>query len=548
MWALRVLTGPQTGQTFDLKMGRNIIGRGSHCDVKILSQGVSKEHSEIHVYKDKIMVVDLKSSNGTFVNGVKIQNGLVRLGDKVSVHDVFFDIIPSQDLAMASVKQAPVLQTQGSAALAPQPSFQPEFDPGFASAAPQMMGSISPSMGVPPESLTAKPEGFVQGLVYQFSDYIERVALPGVYKLAQFAEFKFILGGFVVIFIFAVTMLSMIPMIQITRSSVLNESMRRAQSIARNLAMANQQLLIQGSYSSLTTQSAETEDGIKQVMIVQQSDGMILAPASKAGTTPNIPFVHSARREMKSQVAQLDSQTIAASFPIGQYDPNTGEPSVKAHAIVIYDIGSLAFDDGHVLSLFFQTLIIASIVGLILFFFMYKLIEYPINSLNDQLDVALREKRDSTEVSFHFPALQNLIGNINSLLSRYLHGDQEQGNPLEMVSRDGEAENLIQLMGYPTIAISGENRIISVNSNFEQLSHASSAQLSGQAIASIPDGALQQNIQHLIQKSREVPGTIHTDSLEFAGHNCQIHCHAMGVEKGTVSYFVISVTPTEGGD
>lgn len=558
MWALRVLTGQQTGQTFNLKMGRNIIGRGAHCDVNILSQGVSKEHSEIHVYKDKIMVVDLKSSNGTFINGVKIQNGLVRLGDKVSVHDIFFDIIPAQE------STAPVVpKSHGNAAVAAAPHFQAtphyqqgfQHQPGFESSydpmqSPQMMGQVHPMPGMQsmPESVSSKPSGFAQGFMHQASDYLERVALPGVYKLAQFAEFKYILGGFVVAFIFAVTMLSMIPMVQITRASVLGESMRRAQSVARNLAMANQQLLLQGSYSSLSTQSAETEDGIKQVMIVQQSDGMILAPASRAGVTPDLPFVHSARREMKSQVVQVDSSTIGASFPIGQYDPNTGEPSVKAHAIVLYDIGSLAFDDGHVLSLFFQTLIIASLVGLILFFFMYKLIEYPINSLNSQLDVALREKRDSTDVAFQFPALQNLIGNINSLLTRYLHGDQEQNNPLEMVSRDSEAENLIQLMGYPTIAISGENRIISVNSNFEQLAHASNAQLGGQPITSIPDGSLQQNIQHLIQKSREVPGTIHTDSLEFAGHNCQIHCHAMGVEKGTISYFLVSVTPTEGGE
>lgn len=557
MWALRLLTGPQTGQIFDLKLGRNVLGRGPNCDIKILSQGVSKEHSEVHVYKDKIMMVDLKSSNGTFINGVKIQNGLVRLGDKVSVHDVFFDIIPAQDHVQ------PTLRTQGNAALKYSPSTaaapMPEtyhqtfpqvaetgYPADFAATAPQMMGTGIPQATSPAPIMP--PQGFVQGLLFQLGDYVERVALPGVYKLAQWADFKFILGGFVVAFIFAVTLLSMIPMVQITRSSVMNESRRRALSIARNLAMANQQLLIQGSYSSLTTQSAETEDGVKQVMIVQQSDGMILAPASRAGVTPDLPFVHSARRDMKSEVEMVDSQVLGASYPIGQYDPNTGEISVKAHAIVLYDVGSLAFDDGHVLSLFFQTLIIASLVGLVLFFFMYKLIEFPITSLNAQLDVALREKRDSTEVLFQYPAFQNLIGNINSLLTRYIHGDTDKGNTLHLVGRDAEAENLIQLMGYPTIAISGENRIISVNANFEQLSHASAAQLNGQTIAKIPDGALQQNIQHLIEKAREVPAIIHSDSLEFAGHNCQIHCQAMGVDQGTVAYFVISVTPTEGGE
>lgn len=553
MWSLRVLTGPLAGQVHDLKLGRNLIGRAPHCDVKISSNGVSKEHAEIHVYKDKIMVTDLKSSNGTYVNGVRAQNGLIRLGDKVSVHDVIFDIIPTPDIRPGS--QAPATQ-RAPATGTPQgmpvpmgggnaaPNYYPQNyqQQPYPQQAPQMMSAPTEAPEI------EAPEGFAQNLLFQAREYIERVALPGVYKLPQLAEFKYVLGGFVGVFIFAVTLLSMIPMVQITRSSILAESKRRAQSIARNVAMANQQLLLQGNVSALSTHSAETEDGVKQVMIVQQSDGMILAPASRAGVTPDIPFVHVARREMKTQVDQVDTQTIGASFPIGQYDPNTGEPSVKAHAIVLYDVGSLAFDDGHVLSLFIQTLILACLVGLLLFFFMYKLIEYPIVSLNTQLDIAMREKKDSTDIDFQFPALQNLIANINSLLTRYLHGGDEAGGQVNMVSRDSEAENLVQLMGYPTVAVSGEGRIVSVNQNFEQLAHATSAQLVNQMVSSIPDVALQQNMQHLMEKSRVAPGTIHSDQLEFSGHNCQIHCQAMGVENSSIAYFVICVTPVEGGD
>ncbi|MGZ3742239.1 MAG: FHA domain-containing protein [Pseudobdellovibrionaceae bacterium] len=541
MWAARILTGPLAGQIYDLKMGRNLIGRAPHCDVKIHSHGVSKEHAEIHVYKEKIIVADLKSSNGTYINGVRAQNGLIRLGDKISIHNVIFDIIPSPDIRPPQTTSQPVPQMKsvGSAA----PSY-------YSQTSPQMMGALDPGLSEPDSSsieLVSPPQGVLQNLWFQINDYLERVALPGVYKLAQLVEFKYVLGGFVIVFIIAVTLLSMIPMVQITRSSVLAESKRRAQSIARNLAMSNQQMLLQGNISSLTTRLAETEDGVKEVMIIQASDGMIVAPATRGGVTPNIPFVHMVRREGKTQVEQIDGQTIGASFPIGQYDPNTGEPSVKAHAIVFYDIGSLAFDDGHVLSLFFQTLLLACLVGLLLYYFMYRLIEYPIVSLNNQLDIALRDKRDSTDVDFQFPALQSLVGNINSLLSRYIHGEHNEG-PGNIISRDAEAENIVQLMGYPTIAVSGEERIICVNGNFEQIAHATGSQLNHQTLSAIPDAALQQNLLFLIQKSREFPGTIHSDQLEFSGHNCRIHCQAMGVENGTIAYFVICITPLEGSE
>ncbi|RYZ84135.1 MAG: FHA domain-containing protein, partial [Proteobacteria bacterium] len=288
MWALRILTGPQTGQILNLKLGKNLLGRGPACDIKITSHGVSKEHSEIHVYKDKIMIVDLKSSNGTFVNGVRVQNGLVRLGDKASVHDVIFDIIPADIIPIRSVAQpasgynsnpASAIPMMGSAA----PQYYPEAQAGYMGGAPQMMPSPQMMSGQPgfeeeaAPSFETAPRSFVQNFLFQLKDYLERVALPGIYRLPQLAEFKYVLAGFIVLFVLTVTLLSMIPMIQITRSSILEESQRRAQSLARNVAMTNQTLLLQGSFSSLNTHSAETEEGVKQVMIVQQSDGMILA-------------------------------------------------------------------------------------------------------------------------------------------------------------------------------------------------------------------------------------------------------------------------------
>jgi hypothetical protein len=284
-------------------------------------------------------------------------------------------------------------------------------------------------------------------------------------------------------------------------------------------------------------------------LIVQQSDGMILAPASRAGTTPDLPFVHTARREMRPQSVEVDSSTIGASFPIGLFDPNTGEQSVKAHAIVLYDIGSLAFDDGRAISLFMQTLVIASLVGLLIYFFMYKLIEYPIVVLNTQLDVAMREKKDHTEVDFMFPPLQALIGNINSLLPRYVHGDGDSGGggAAGFVNRDGEAENLVQIIGFPCVTISREGRIIACNPGFNQVARSEGGQLAGQLYKAIPDVALQQNLEGLLGRSREDLRVIQTDQLEFSGHPCVLSCQAMTSNGHDVDYFVVTVSPVEGG-
>jgi hypothetical protein len=552
MWALRVLSGQGAGTVIPLKMGRNLVGRAPHCEIKIQSSGVSKEHAEVHVYKDKILIVDLRSSNGTYLNGIKVQNGIVRLGDKMSVHDIIMDIIPAQE------KSVPAAQPS-QRMMQPPPGYPPNYPPGYGGAAP----AYPPQYGYPPPGYpqgSPQPQGQMpspaqnmmmahgplKGLLMNLEEYMDRVALPGVYKLAELLEFKMILGTFILVFIVAVTLLSMIPMVQITRSSIAQESTRRASSLARTLAQVNQQALLQGAFSSLSTHSVETEDGVKRALIIQQSDGVILAPASMAGNSPDLPFVVTARRESKPQAMQIDMSTIGASFPIGMYDPNTGEPIVKAHAIILYDIGSLAFDDGRALSLFFQTLIIASIIGLLLFYFMYKLIEYPITALNAQLDIAMREKKDNLQVKFQFPALQALIGNLNSLMTRYINGDSEGGSGgAVFANKDTEAANILHLMGFPAVSIRSDGTIIACNSGFEQISRNTMAGMQNQGLSSIMDAALRQNIEHLLAKAREVPQSIHSDQLEFSGHLCSLNCQAFCTSE-TVDYFLISVAPTEG--
>lgn len=556
MWALRVLSGQQAGAVHPLKMGRNLIGRGANCDIKVVSSGVSKEHAEIHVYKDKILIVDLRSSNGTYLNGIKVQNGIVRLGDKMSVHDVILDIIP----AVEKTAPRPALVTQpaapyGDPNMAP-PGYPPGYPPpgyppaygGAAPAYPYPMAQADPNAAMPaPSANVMVNHGPIKGLLIQLEDYMDRVAMPGVYRLPQLLEFRMVLGSFIIGFIVAVTLLSMIPMVQITRSSITKESMRRAQSLARTLAQVNQQALLQGSYSMLSTHSVETEDGVKRALIVQQSDGVILSPASQAGNSPDLPFVVTARRETKPQAQQIDGSTIGASFPIGLYDPNTGEPVIKAHAIILYDIGSLAFDDGRALGLFFQTLVIAAIIGLLLFYFMYKLIEYPILNLNKQLDAAMREKKDNLQLDFQFPALQSLIGNMNSLLTRYIHGDTEGGGGAGVfANKDTEAANLLHLIGFPAVALRSDGSIIACNGGFEQLARNNSAAMANQTIDAILDTALRQNIEHLIAKAREVPHSIHSDQLEFSGHLCALNCQAFSTSE-VVDFFVVSVAPVEGG-
>ncbi len=555
MWSVRILSGAKAGQIFDLKLGKNIFGRGAGCDIKVQSVGISKEHCEIHVYKDKLLIVDLKSSNGTFVNGVKVQNSILRVGDKISLFDIIMDLIPTPDIRPKNnakeVKNPPAVRTPVAAGLnLPQT--------GFSAPAPQgqqinygVSGGQSPaafqlqSQAMPHHQPT--PEAAQAGL--SFSEkvelFLDHKVMPAIYRLAILFPFKQVMLGFILIFIFGVTLLSAIPLSIITKESNLMEATKRAKSVARAVAKINEQALLSGQLASLTVQDALKEDGIKEAFIIQQSDGHIVAPSEKVGRDFSKPFILQALKESRASSDKVDGNTIGASFPIGVYDPISGEPTVKYHAVVFYDVSSLNIDQGRMISLFMQTLIIASLLGLVLYFLFIRLIEYPFKSLNVQIDQALRDNTGHTEVLFDYPAVQQLTTNINTLLNRIQNSSQDGPTHQPQQNRDLEFTNLVDMVTQPALVISGEHKIIALNSPFEQICQMSKDNLLHQSYQTLTDSSLVQNIDSLVVRAQQSPYEKHTDRIPFSQFECDIHCQVFLNQNGNADYFLMTLNKAE---
>jgi pSer/pThr/pTyr-binding forkhead associated (FHA) protein len=74
----------------ELEEGEAIIGRSPQCDIQLEVGNVSRQHARIIFRNEEYQIEDLGSTNGVYVNGIKVEKCVLRDHDQINVGGVKF--------------------------------------------------------------------------------------------------------------------------------------------------------------------------------------------------------------------------------------------------------------------------------------------------------------------------------------------------------------------------------------------------------------------------------------------------------------------------
>ena len=96
-YMLRGVSGATFGKTFALT-GSMVIGRQADSDIPVPAEEISRHHARLQVTADGVLVEDMNSANGTFINDKRVQNGLLKPGEELRLDTVRFMLVaPGMD-------------------------------------------------------------------------------------------------------------------------------------------------------------------------------------------------------------------------------------------------------------------------------------------------------------------------------------------------------------------------------------------------------------------------------------------------------------------
>jgi pSer/pThr/pTyr-binding forkhead associated (FHA) protein/PAS domain-containing protein len=368
---LFIISGLKSGKVkeYELEYGSYLMGRSKDCDIRISDKSISRKHAEIYYSKKELIIAEVGSANGIFVNAIKVKEAKLYDGDEISVKGIKIKVECEFTKSGATEKVKPfsdIINQKSGPTAKIEPGADPFGGPGDPNEdsvfgleldgadrdaaeisrafelgetkAKEDLGVLDDSLQIDPGeyedkildvepalTINSKPprqkdiklneqtkmegQGSLVAILLKpikgILKGIENATIKPIVNIILQFEYRLLVYMFTAMGITLIALMVLIPQKENMEQYLVNEALTHAESIAHFLAKGNREQLIRDDYHQLDVKLALEIKNVQRARIIRR-DGKIVAPVHEKYNDVSQPHLVAAVDAMrKGQVADI---------------------------------------------------------------------------------------------------------------------------------------------------------------------------------------------------------------------------------------------------
>ncbi|MFM7200974.1 MAG: FHA domain-containing protein [Myxococcota bacterium] len=527
---LLIVSGPEQGRQFPLIQGRNILGRSEDCTIQLPSNQISRRHACLTLNGGRVLLEDMGSANGTFINGQRLAQGVELTPNmQFQLGDFVLTVVRPAAQAPAPGHAGggnPYGATQGGLGGASAQGYGGASAQGYGGAPAQGYGGYEgggygagtelygggpmagtelygAASGVASGSASSPyMSAGMGGLAIQTSATARDQETPfwQVYRRLKFLGWKgqtLTMGLLAFLFLY---LLVLSPLMGSLESQLEQSVLVRGQLISEQLGTRNGEYIRTRQDTRLDLKVTLDEPGVKSAYLID-ARFMVMSPTEQRGKVKNkepaLMEAHKQRKAVIMSAWEADPQGAIDGVyhivtPIRVQAPDRDIPELQGYAYIVYDAGRLTAESAQRgLRLGFATAG-AGIVLAGLVFGMFLLTNRPIHALHDDAELVLRGDLSSVESRAKWPELEALANSLNRSFERLSQaqasaqsGARSAQAAQELMMSEARLQALLNVVPEGIVLLDESQRVKQLSRVAERLFGVAGGQAQGQPLPAL---------------------------------------------------------------
>lgn len=525
MYKLIGVGGSVRGKMYEVHSGETIVGRGDVANIKLNYDGISKKHFKITNVDGALILEDMGSSNGTFINEKLVRNQYLKPGDLISVPGAIFQLIKRKGSENKAHNDDAQVQNPTDYYAGNNISFE--------------------------ESVKNENKSILAKILHNH-------VLKILYEMNGKHQWKTIITTLIILLTVSNIFFTIGPVLDDAHSMLISELKQRAKQYVDEVERTNAVMLSKLQIDNINDLSLRQAESDIQSYLIFDSNGRVIRPVDKLNTHINDTFAvglmewskQNEDNARKMFVRQVGEGAIGVGKAIRVLNVETQRETIVGYVTIKFIPVTLTTIAMSNRLAYVKALIISGIFAFVFFLLIYYVTARPLQEITWHVQQANMGKTFESKSNYQMQEIKNLRKYLEQTFLRLKEATVDDNSKWEREDEQPYQERAHQLLGViqgAAIVLDSQKNILYLNAKGEDLLGIRESMTQGSSLLEVlRDQGVAAQILYLCEESANNNGQPKSADYEIKGEKVHIGSVALlGKDREPKAYIITIKVNTE---